>query len=252
MPACFRRDCPRTYSLEEVNRSAAQWDPSSAADARLEQAHLAAQAACQRSGKTASYASLENGQHRNNATTGSLGSGGWCLEASQRRAPRDSHVSLDHGQSYFLPTPHVAADSKIVDFLAATLRECVDPPACRAPPTFLSVNDFGAGVGQYGHALLSIDPRHRWRGYDGAGNVAKVTERFVGYLDLTTPLSLPRADWVMSLEVGEHVPNEHEQMLVRNLHAHNCRGVLLSWAYPGKWGVGHVNNHGSGYVIGLR
>ena len=54
------------------------------------------------------------------------------------------------------------------------------------------------------------------------------------------PLSF-RADWVLSLEVGEHVPPAHEMMYLRNLHAHACQGLVLSWAYLGKYGVGHVN-----------
>ena len=72
---------------------------------------------------------------------------------------------------------------------------------------------------------------------------------FVSWFDLTLPLSLRRADWVVSLEVGEHVPNAHEGMVVRNLHAHNCFGVLLSWAALGQVGHQHVNNHRQAYVV---
>ena len=55
----------------------------------------------------------------------------------------------------------------------------------------------------------------------------------------------------VSLEVGEHIPSTHEMMLVSNLHALNCRGIILSWAQLGKWGVGHVNNHRSSYLIDI-
>lgn len=247
MPTCgFRYDCPRHYQLAEVNASAALWDLTNTSDAEhLQRLRVAARQSCKLSRK-AGTASTKNGQE-----TGSLDSGGWCLES--RRAAglaSDAHstVHLAGGLTYFLPAPHVAADSAIADFLAATLRRCKDPPECRQY-IYLSVNDFGAGVGQYGHALLSRDPGYRWRGYDGAGNVESVTNGFVSFFDLTIPLSLPRADWAMSLEVGEHVPNAHERMLIRNLHAHNCRGILLSWAYLGKWGVGHVNNHGNAYLV---
>ena len=45
---------------------------------------------------------------------------------------------------------------------------------------------------------------------------------FVRYFDLTMEgLQLPRADWVMALEVAEHIPNGQEQTFVRNVHAHN-------------------------------
>ena len=49
---------------------------------------------------------------------------------------------------------------------------------------------------------------------------------------LSTLLSLT------AVQVGEHVPAEHERMFVRNVHAHNCRGVIVSWARPGTWGHG--------------
>jgi len=98
-----------------------------------------------------------------------------------------------------------------------------------ADPT-TTINDMGAGIGQYGHALLAKHPQAHYTGYDGAGNVEEFTHGFLNYFDLTLPLNLPVADWVLSLEVGEHIPHEHEHMMVRNLHAHNTKGILLSWA----------------------
>lgn len=74
---------------------------------------------------------------------------------------------------------------------------------------------------QYGHALLSLGA-YRYNGYDGAGNAEEVSGGFLRFVDFTLPLCLPRTDWVMSLEVGEHVPQEHEASYVRNLHRHNC------------------------------
>ena len=115
-------------------------------------------------------------------------------------------------------------------------------------PLSLSLNDFGAGVGQYGHALMSFNPRLQWRGFDGAGNVEQATRGFVKWFDLSLPLSLPRADWVMSTEVGEHVPHELDGVVVRNLHAHNCRGIIVSWANLNQKGFHHVNNHREEYI----
>lgn len=87
-----------------------------------------------------------------------------------------------------------------------------------------------------------------WRGYDGAGDVAEQTGGYVSFFDLTLPLSLPRADYVLSLEVGEHVPSKHEASVIRNLHAHNNCGILLSWAHLWQSGHHHVNNHGMDYL----
>ena len=60
--------------------------------------------------------------------------------------------------------------------------------------------------------MLEIDNRHRYAGYDGAGNVEKWTRSFVRFADMTVPFDMPRAHWVLSSEVGEHVPNEREGM----------------------------------------
>ena len=113
------------------------------------------------------------------------------------------------------------------------------------------MNDFGAGVGQYKGALLKECPNFDYRAYDGAGNVEEYTKGMVKYFDLTLPLALPKADFVMSLEVGEHVSSKNEGMLIRNMHHHNCKGVILSWGVLGQDGHGHTNNHANEYIIGI-
>ena len=94
-------------------------------------------------------------------------------------------------------------------------------------------------------------PRQRYHGLDGAGNVEEVTQGLVRFADLTMQLSFPRTDWVLSLEAGEHIPHEFEMAYISNLHAHNCVGVMLSWAHLFQGGHGHVNNHGASYLIGV-
>ena len=182
--------------------------------------HTQASGACRSAKVSAGAASQRLG-----LDSGLQVTGGWCLDTKRSPADAFSSVNLPNGQSYFLPKPHVAADVGIVAFLHDLLS-----------PRFLSVSDFGAGVGQYGRALLSKNSHHRWMGHDAAGNIEEATGGFVKYFDLSMPLSLPRTDWVMSFEVGEHVPPAQEMMVVRNLHAHNCRGIILSWAYLRKAG----------------
>ena len=146
--------------------------------------------------------------------------------AARRAAGARGTIKWDSNVTYQIPAHHQPADEQVALVISELLRQ-------PGVASFLSVNDFGAGVGQYGEALERLDKRHRWRGYDGAGNVEEWTNGMVRWFDLTVPLSLPRADWVLSLEVGEHIPSMHEAMLFRNLHLHNCRGVVLSWAVPG-------------------
>lgn len=214
-------------SLTEVNASAAMWDLVDVeAAAALRMRHLSAAAACARLSRQ------------------TLGSGGWCLRkmADDRLFGAQRRVQLTDGASYMMPGSHVEADELIVSGL---IKLCASSTRGTC-----SILDLGAGVGQYGHALRSRHARVAWRGYDGAGDVERFTDGYVHYADLTLPtLALPRADYVLSLEVGEHIPREHELTLVRNLHAHACRGVVLSWACYG--GHQHVNRRSNEHVIGI-
>ena len=56
----------------------------------------------------------------------------------------------------------------------------------------------------------------------------------MSYLDLTLPqYGLPLYDWVISLEVAEHIPAESEAIYLDNIVRHAREGVVLSWAVPG-------------------
>ena len=107
-----------------------------------------------------------------------------------------------------------------------------------------SVLDVGAGSGQYGRYLLSrgYSPL-LYEGIDGALNVESFTSGFVRWADLTLPFERESgpADWVLSLEVGEHLPAAHERTYLHTLHRNNRCGMVLSWAVPGQAGKGHIN-----------
>ena len=205
-----------------------------------------ASAAYWRDESTAAASSSLNAQHHENARKfcserrkQTLSTGGWCLNrmVSDKLFGEERRVqTLNGGSSYRLPASHVPADK----LLLLGIRTITDGLKH-------SVLDFGAGVGQYGRELQGEGLR--WRGFDGAGDVEEYTDGFVKYADLTIPLSIqPRADWVVSFEVGEHVPRKHELMVVRNLHAHNKCGVLLSWACCHS-GHQHVNLRPNALVI---
>jgi len=105
------------------------------------------------------------------------------------------------------------------------------------------VLDLGAGIGQYGLALTNKYPGMEWKGLDGAVNVESFTDGLVKWADLTKPLFLPDApfDWVLCLEVGEHVPLKFEHILISNIHENNLCGAVVSWGIPGQGGHSHVN-----------
>ena len=55
-------------------------------------------------------------------------------------------------------------------------------------------------------------------------------------LDIARPVTVEPADWVLCLEVAEHIPLEHEDTLINNLHQHNRIGIVVSWAQKGQGG----------------
>jgi len=58
-----------------------------------------------------------------------------------------------------------------------------------------------------------------------------------------------RWDWLLSLEVAEHIPRGFEGTFLENLDRHVCEGIVLSWGnQPGE---GHVNLRSSAEVESL-
>lgn len=145
-----------------------------------------------------------------------------------------------------------------------------------------TVADLGAGLGHYGRCFLrntegilvhpnteDIDYINKeyhnkmeeaglngtsqviksWNGWDGAANIDEFTGGKIAYVDLSSPVNLGGPfDWVMSLEVGEHIPQSGEKNFLDNLVKHACVGVVLSWAVLGQPGHGHVNCHSNDYI----
>eukprot|EP00198_Chlamydomonas_reinhardtii_P011870 XP_001701207.1 hypothetical protein CHLREDRAFT_153390 [Chlamydomonas reinhardtii] len=131
----------------------------------------------------------------------------------------------------------------------------LDRPLCDAIARLVAgahVADFGAGRGQYGTCLVSSPAANANNGYnassaaasavtavggsvgavsytayDGGEGVEAVTGGAVRFLDLAEPTWLGVGyDWVVSLEVGEHIPPHLEAAFLGNLIRHARRGLL--------------------------
>ncbi|XP_018019114.1 uncharacterized protein LOC108675603 [Hyalella azteca] len=144
-----------------------------------------------------------------------------------------------------------------------------------------SIVDFGAGLGKYGMCFLrksqaeyrlndkqqkqkyitdinndfhDIQKKpqivYSWHGYDGGFAIEEVSGGFIAHADLSEEgLWLGRKwDWVMSIEVGEHIDPKHEGHFLDNLVRHACAGIILTWAVEGQPGHYHVNNHNNDYI----
>ena len=106
--------------------------------------------------------------------------------------------------------------------------------------------DFGCGMGKYvktfrEHNLNMI-------GFDGNPNTPELSNHLCKVLDLSLPIQMEPFDWVMSLEVADHLPPEFEDIYIQNLHKNNKRGIVLSWAIEGQGGDGYVNLRNNDYV----
>ena len=110
-----------------------------------------------------------------------------------------------------------------------------------------SVADFGCGMGTYVKKLQENNINAT--GFDGNPNTPQLTNNICSVLDLSLPIQFNEVfDWVMSLEVGEHLPPQFEDVYINNLHNNNKYGIILSWALKGQGGDGHVNEQNNEYV----
>lgn len=110
-----------------------------------------------------------------------------------------------------------------------------------------TVVDFGCGSGDYVAKIRSggipCD------GYDGNPATPELSHGLCYVRDLSKPVSGLSYDWVLSLEVGEHIPRQYETIFLDNLHRANTSGMVLSWAVEHQDGHGHVNERNNDYII---
>ena len=114
------------------------------------------------------------------------------------------------------------------------------------------VASFGDGPGAYKLKLDELKQVILYDAFDGAPYVELTTNNRVNYIDLSVPIyHLNVYDWIISLEVAEHIPAQFESIYIDNLVKHAKEGIILSWAKEGQNGHSHVNNKNADYVINL-
>lgn len=114
--------------------------------------------------------------------------------------------------------------------------------------------DFGCGPGWY--VKLFHDLGVDMQGYDGNPFVEEMSAYFFNngfycqQVNLDEELEAEEpVDLVMSLEVGEHIPQDKEQVFLDNLTRNSTSYILLSWAVPEQVGDGHINCRPNEYII---
>ena len=113
-----------------------------------------------------------------------------------------------------------------------------------------TVGSFGDGPGAYKREIEKIGEVKLYDAYDGAPFCEETSEGRVKFLDLTVPqFGLPLYDWIISLEVAEHIPKQSEAIYLDNLARHCREGIIMSWAGPEQTGLAHINNRPQKYAI---
>jgi 2-polyprenyl-3-methyl-5-hydroxy-6-metoxy-1,4-benzoquinol methylase len=115
------------------------------------------------------------------------------------------------------------------------------------------VADFGCGPGWYTNTINNTN-KVKCDGFDANPNTILLAKQhnYSGnfYItDLTKDVNLNnKYEWILCLEVGEHIPEKFENILIQNLHSNNTKGIILSWAIEGQDGPGHVNCKNNDYI----
>jgi SAM-dependent methyltransferase len=110
-----------------------------------------------------------------------------------------------------------------------------------------SITDIGCGNGTYVKAFLAEGIPAI--GYDGNPMTPELTNSLCHVVDFSMPVDLDPSEFVLCLEVGEHIPVEFEQIFLDNIARVSSKYVLLSWAVEGQYGIGHVNCRNNYYII---
>jgi SAM-dependent methyltransferase len=122
------------------------------------------------------------------------------------------------------------------------LRELINPQ---------SVVDVGCGTGEWLSVWQELGVEEITGVDFQPGEILKIPKTAFVQQDLTQPFSLPRQyDLAMSLEVGEHLPQESSGTFVGTL-TQLAPVVLFSAAIPSQGGTGHINEQWPDYWASL-
>jgi hypothetical protein len=110
-----------------------------------------------------------------------------------------------------------------------------------------NIMDVGCGEGKY----MDFFRKNGFVccGFDGNPETESITKGKCSTIDFATPVKISPVDLVVSLEVGEHIPEEFEDVFINNLVDHAEKLIILSWGIPGQGGFGHVNCKANDYII---
>lgn len=111
------------------------------------------------------------------------------------------------------------------------------------------IRDYGSGLGNYLKDLQNFGFKELV-GFEADPPKQRVFPHIIKQ-DLTIPMTLNSKGVSISLEVGEHIPEQYMNVYLDNI-CNNCNNYLItSWAVRGQDGFGHVNCLNNDEIIPL-
>lgn len=107
--------------------------------------------------------------------------------------------------------------------------------------------DFGAGVGFYTNYLKQRG--FECFGFEGTKDINEISLCKLNKIDLSYDYKATMKAQMLCLEVGEHIPELYEPILINNIIQNAESKIVLSWGIPGQGGFGHVNCKSNEYII---
>lgn len=107
--------------------------------------------------------------------------------------------------------------------------------------------DFGCGFGDY-LKKFSDNGYKNLLGVEGF-QLSNFNFNNIIIQDLSEDFDLNLKGNVISLEVGEHLPPQYEDIFIENITKHCDNLLIISWALPGQGGYGHYNEKPNDYII---
>jgi SAM-dependent methyltransferase len=160
---------------------------------------------------------------------------------NQVDTPIDDKSQLVSDRGYWFISDPNTTEHSFDENLSAAITSYLIGQKCN------SILDIGCGLGEYCDKF--IEAGMYCEGYDGNPHTEAFTNGKYKVLDFSESVDLGRTfDWVISLEVGEHIPREFENNFFGNIERHAAKGAIISWAVEGQDGLGHVNCRNNDYV----
>ena len=112
------------------------------------------------------------------------------------------------------------------------------------------IADLGCGDGWYCKQLKEVWKDSIIHGYEGCVDMktqGAYDDIFIIDLSLKRYVDIDY-DFVLCIEVGEHMPEDKEQIFLNNIREFCHKHLILSWAVPGQGGRFHVNEKPINYI----